>query len=475
MAGRQSASRRRALVPWLRYYDCRQSHDALNHIQPISRLQEAFVTAVAVGFAVVCLRAASSIGMMYDALEYFALAQKIWHGEFASWQVNRTYGYPLFLALCSGLQEVSPDRLRILAFWGQLGVHLGAAFLVSRRLGRAFRSSNAARLAFAIAALNPVLLAHTAECLSDLLSAIAVVVAVALSWRADEDGAAPRAVVRRAAISLFCAAFAAMIRPVNVMILLAVAVSWAIRSVVWRDVPRRTLLYGLVAGAAAFLPQIVLNYGITGAFNPLLARSHYSSQLSMGMSALRYDTVVVEGVPPWGRYANPFYQPVFHRPLDFWRADPAGYALTLLLHAFAMGDHTHAFTYVTELRPWYRWPLSALNYLLGYLALVGLVLGLWRTWRRRGVDEVGFVLLSTALAGAAYLAVHLPVLVETRFSLPLHGLATPFVVFALRHAAVRSAENRGMVWWLVLGGLVFVALCASLSMWIARQAPWLAA
>jgi transposase InsO family protein len=40
-AYRSSARRRRALAPWLRYYNGRRSHSALNYRPPISRLQEA--------------------------------------------------------------------------------------------------------------------------------------------------------------------------------------------------------------------------------------------------------------------------------------------------------------------------------------------------------------------------------------------------------------------------------------------------
>jgi hypothetical protein len=134
-----------------------------------------------------------------------------------------------------------------------------------------------------------------------------------------------------------------------------------------------------------------------------------------------------------------------------------------------MLDHDLPFTYVTDLSPWYRWPLFLVNFLLLALAAAGLALGIARWARRRRLDEAGFVVASTAAVGAAYAALYLPVEVESRFGLPLQALATPLIVAGLA-AVAGPGRLRARARMLVLAALPLALGAAMLlSRWIQRQ------
>jgi hypothetical protein len=213
---------------------------------------------------------------------------------------------------------------------------------------------------------------------------------------------------------------------------------------------------------------------VFGTPSPLIVSSLYRNQTEWGMSGLRYATDVRPGKRPDIDYVNPLYrgEPT---PREFFKRRPVAYLATLGLHGFAMMDHDFVFTYITEARPWYRWPVAIANDLLLYGAVLGGILST-RRWRRSGrIDEIGFVFLSSAIAGAAYLAVYLPVKVETRFALPLDLLATPFIVFGLMSVArwLRDPGAGRRLLAVLASAAVFVGACVWLSAWLTRQAPGL--
>src|SRR5947209_618832 len=72
-------------------------------------------------------------GLIYDAYGYYALAQRIVEGGlFAAAYPVRTYGYPLFVAACTGFTRVGPDTARALVFHAQLVLLLVSAALCAR-------------------------------------------------------------------------------------------------------------------------------------------------------------------------------------------------------------------------------------------------------------------------------------------------------------------------------------------------------
>ena len=249
------------------------------------------------------------------------------------------------------------------------------------------------------------------------------------------------------------------------MVVAALVLVWAIRAVRWRDV-------GLAGAGAAiaglvppFIPQVLINHRLFGTFNPLIEKDLYRQQANWGMGALKYATLVQPDQSPFLVYVNPLYRGDA-TPALFLRHHPLHYLATLALHGFAMIDPDLPFTYVTDLAPWYRWPLAVFSYLLVYAALAGSLVGLARILRRRELTADTFVVLSSVLVAGACLALYLPVEVEGRFGLPLLALATPLAVAGV--ALVRSGppRRRSATAFFALGALAAVLGGVVLSRWI---------
>lgn len=64
-------------------------------------------------------------------------------------------------------------------------------------------------------------------------------------------------------------------------------------------------------------------------------------------------------------------------PAAYLLTQPHLPAATLAIHAFGLLDQDYPFVYIPEIDPWYRWPLSILNYLLLWTIAAGLARG-WR-------------------------------------------------------------------------------------------------
>ncbi len=111
----------------------------------------------------------------------------------------------------------------------QLAVYLVACAYVGRRLADVFDSPGLGVLAYAVGALNPILLLHVSETLSDLLSAVLILVSVALAWKAPGRGA-PRSPTRQIFLSFFFAAAAVAVRPANIVVVVALVLVWAVRA-----------------------------------------------------------------------------------------------------------------------------------------------------------------------------------------------------------------------------------------------------
>ncbi len=409
--------------------------------------------------------------LIYDSFSYHFLANiSRERGLFAwpAWAADlRTYGYPLFLCFATGWQDLSPEVTRLVVFHVQLALYILACAFVARSLGKLFRSSRVRVAAYLLTVLNPLVLLHTTEVLTDLLSSVLVLLAVALAWKLPDRGAPSRA---RAFLSFLCAASATMVRPSNVSVVAALGLVWVLRHLLWRDVTPRAIAAMLAGLVLPFLPQMAMNAVVFGRPHPLIVNSLYSEQMQWGMGGLKYGTVVIGGQSPFLDYPSP----LFHwekSPWAFLRAHPLRYVATLALHGFAMLDHDFPFTYITDLRPWYRWPLSVLNYLWLWAALLGLAAALARCGRQRRLDPIDFGLAASGIIAAAYIALHLPILVENRFGLPVDLLAVPFIVsggVSARRSLQGAHAGRALA-ALALSAAAFVGACVVLSTWVSRQ------
>jgi hypothetical protein len=415
--------------------------------------------------------------LIYDAWGYAELARRLSRlgpmGVASEW---RTYGYPLFVALCNGFHPDGPRTVRALVFAVQLVIYLGACAFGARVLASAFGSPRFGRIVYVAGALNPFLLARTTECLSDLLSAVLVYISVLFVIPRAAPPESPSAVARRATMSFAAAALATIVRPSNLAVLAAIGFLWIVRQARWRELRRSSVAPILAAIVLPFLPQLIVNASAFGRLQPLIVESLYAKQIGWGMSGLKYGALVVHGEPPQVHYDNPFYRSET-TVADFARRRPAAYFATLGLHLFAMFDHDFLLTYSTEAHPSYRWPLSVLNYAFLFLVLAGIATFCReaRNAEPRRAAEIfaGFALLVAAVSSVA---LYIPTLVESRFAAPAEILLTPFLAVAVERFR-RLRETRR---WRTLAAAgvmaaLFVAGSARLSAWIAAQSPRLAA
>jgi len=402
---------------------------------------------------------------IYDSWGYCHLGEIIRTRGLSAWPTDvRTYGYPLFLAVVAGFRAVPLEELRLLVFVVQLTIYLGACAYVGRKLADVFQSPGLGVLAYAIGALNPILLLHASEVLTDLLSAVLILVSVALSWRAP-GRERPFSPVRQIFLSFFFAAAAVAVRPANIVIVAALVLVWAVRALRWKDVGLAGAGAALAGLIPPLLPQVLINHRLFGTLNPLIEKDLYRRQAIWGMAALKYATLARTDHSPSLVYPNPLYHGDA-TPALFLRNHPLHYLATLALHGFGMLDPDLPFTYVTDLEPWYRWPLGVFVYLLVYAAFAATLFSALRMIRRRELDAGGFVVLSAVLVAGACLALYLPVEVESRFGLPLVALATPLIVAGaalLRDGRALARPARAL---LLLGALLAVLGGVSLSLWI---------
>jgi hypothetical protein len=413
--------------------------------------------------AVVLACAAFSGGfreLRYDSFHYYSLSRILSGEGLGNLQSRvRTYGYPLFLSLCTGFRDVDPGTTRALAFAAQLVIYLAACLYAARVGARIFRSDAFFFATYAVTALNPIALIHATEVLTDLLSAVLLLLAVLIPLE-------PGRPVRRGFLAFLSAGFAVAVRPANLVVLPALFIVWLLRARFFGERARGGLLAGVAAASLAMLPQIYNNVRAYDAWTPLVVERLYGEQAGWGTAMLKYGTLVVAGEEPEIVYENPFRPEGVSTPGRFLRRNPLGYLATLALHGFALFDHDLPFTYVQDVRPWFRWPIALWNYAFLFLAGTGVVLGLAEGKKLEPSARLYFA--ATILVGLFYVALYLPVAAESRFSLPLYAILAPAAVFGFAELR-QGPRDRAAISW-VAGG-AFLLLCAWLSLWLSAHAP----
>lgn len=437
------------------------------------------VTLGAVGLAVWLLNVGQQ-QVIYDARGYYELAALIGHNGLFGYSIApdassgilptllqvKPNGYPLFVAVCGVLSTFDVDRLHQVVFAVQLLIYLLVCHFAARRLGRVFQSRTIELVVFAATALNPLLLIQTTELLSDLLSATLVYLAVVLALPLPGPTQHP-VPARPFFLSFLVASLATVVRSANVVIMAALALIWLLRWLLFRDIRWRLTPAVVVLAVLPFIPQVVNNYRAFGSTSPFVARNEYAGDLGAGASTLKYLSVVIPGQNPQWIYENPFL-PAGTSSLDtLLQHQLPGYVATLALHGFAVLDQDYPFTYVTDLRPWYRWPISIADYCFLGLAGLGMYLGLRASGGSRR-DTRWFAFLATLLASAACLAIYLPPHVENRYSMPIYPLLTLSAAFASLELlrSLRSTGRRPFVVASTTLLTVFVAMSAALSNWM---------
>jgi hypothetical protein len=422
---------------------------------------------------------AASIG---DAVNYQEIAWKIVrNGLFSagSYSPLRTYGYPLFLSSLAWVEKWTSIPLNILAAEVQCALYLLAAWLLRNEIRRI--SKRFGRSVLVAMCLNVFVLGYLAETLTEGLTIILILLC-ASCWFWSVRRFRTHKWLLPAAIGGLVAGFSVMVRPGNMF----VPCAWVAGHLVL--VFRRPLFISsgeLMRRGAVFLlllcavgtpcvPQLYSNAIHAKKATPLMADDLPNLQFYLGVYYLK----VVWGVPPVPQLVISYHNPVVkwaashadpNHPLSWYQRNPGPGLLTFCLHVFALLDQDFIFTYVVDLAPPYRVPLSIVNHFLIGLALFAL----WR-WCRpgRSAGRADPVLRASLVAVLVYIAGILAVYgasrVEARYGLPLIVLAAPLAAAGI--GMLRGMPRRS------LAGVSIAIVCYTVvallgSEWMRSQSP----
>ncbi len=424
-------------------------------------------------------------GLYFDAEGYYHLGEGIAkEGLFKYADQLRTYGYPLFVAICWTFSNHVSSTVQFIIFNAQLAIFLATCFYASRVVGDLVKRRWFSFAVYASTVLNPLLLIYTTEVLSDLLSAVLVLLAVLFAVRRPRgvkgNGSVPEIEQKgkkndsgwSAFLSFLLAGTATIVRPGSVSLVLALIIIWAIRLIVFKEVAIRTLILMVVGLSIPFVPQLINNYREYHQASPLIVHDLYSDALVYGMEYLKYTSFVFPGDSEALPYLNPFFDSSIGSPTEFFLKRPLGYLLTIGIHAFALFDFDFAFPYIVDLHPWYRWPLSLINYPFLFTTTFGIFCYLRRFVAKKRLSRVTLAFGGMFTASIIYLLIYLPSVVENRYSLPAYLLASPFFVYGL----VKTKETLASRRWQAAGAFalffgIFLTGCVFLSEWLQAQAP----
>jgi hypothetical protein len=433
----------------------------------------------------VCLRASTLLAaallllhlrspLLADAFVYQVYAFRAHEiGLFQDLGTLRTYGYPLFLYALTPLTGLDHLHLSLAAGVAQYLLFAGGTMgLWSCVPAHNTRLRTAILLGLL---LNPWLIAHVTDALTEGLVLGLLVSAAALTVRAFVRQTVLGYTISVAGAALLMA-LSVVVRPASVVLCVAwlAAVLLALPLLPTAPVKRvqRALASLLVTSVACLLvwgPQVLYNQRVSGelAF-PLVCRLG-DLQLAWGLHLWKYETLQLPlgGVAPW-YYPNPWLTnaPALSPALSWYLQHPVAGAATVLAHLFNSFSVNYLFTYVEDLRAWHTWPLRALYWVLTILGAHQA--WLWTVqWRHRARERIGaragappalVVALLVVLAVAATLALNSFTAVEVRFNLvPIAVVSVLGVHAALGVPAGHALQTNAARW---LGALVVVAALA---------------
>jgi hypothetical protein len=392
----------------------------------------------------------------------------------------RTYGYPLFLALCKLFTSDDVKTFQLAVFWIQLFLYLGMMYLGSRIIAASVRAPRLTSPLYLCTALNPWLLVHCSDLLTDFLSAALIYLNFSLLLRSciapekDKEGG-PVGLWGTTGLLFFLLGFSVMLRPANLILAPATFALWSVTA--YRRSGKHLLALPVLAliFAIPFIPQVANNYAISGKLRPLVIQDIYQGTSPWG---IRYITAAAssDGVSPWlfihrNPYVNSSLPDEELAPQRFRRQHPRSYLLTCAAHALFLFNQDTPFTYLKASTSWYRWPSSFFSFAFLGLALYGICVAARRAWRRGLSDRLSFAVMVALILSGSYVAIYLPMPIETRYAIPLYLLLALFVVMGLARLgklfALGCYVQVGIfAVWLV----AFLACCISLSSWLDRFA-----
>jgi hypothetical protein len=376
-----------------------------------------------------------------DSVGYGFIASEIKRvGVFAPWIGNdvRTYAYPLFISIVSSQQDLV---LPMAGYFTPNVAIVQSAFYIAACLSLFFvvyPTSRAAAWCCAVGLLcNPFILNYVPLRLTEGLNATVLValtaIVCALSLR-------ERSLFQSCVLILIggaIAGFALALRPANFVVVGA----WLgfIVFHIWRVGMRRVglTLCAMAGLALPLFPQILLNALYHGAFTPFPIMDLGSTQIRLGLLALKYETNL-SGVGPLQLfYHNPFVdrRDVSELGWHIYLLRPQQGIPTMFAHVFNSVNHGYFFTYVYDRHPPYYIPMQIVNHVMLFAAVASAV-SLARFDKRLALKNSGtsfanglwiFLLLGFVLT----CGVNSVSLSETRFGLAVFCLSGPLAALGI--------------------------------------------
>lgn len=301
------------------------------------------------------------------------------YGVFHDFGSVRTYGYPLFLYLLSFFTGSNQQLLSVVSGMTQYALFFGASLwlaVLASRISKALSLSVLSGLLF-----NPLLVAMVTDTLTESLSVPLFLGLTATSFLALRGG---RSSVGWLAIGAFVAAYAVMVRPSNLVFVIAWHLAVVLASLIdrYRGGIRSIVVtgaLGTVAAVTVWGPQAIYNLHSFGSLRFLPYCNLGDFQVSYSVIAWKYDTVSQDGVAGAWNYLNPLFTGVMpsNGGWGWYVENPISGIITILAHIFNSFSVTSLFTYVTDFHPIYGMPLRTLYWFVFGAGLVGIFSGLY--------------------------------------------------------------------------------------------------
>ena len=322
----------------------------------------------------------------------------------------RTYGYPLILWLYSLIAGFASPSIALVAGIAQLAAYGAAVLWLASRV----ESAALARAVVIGLLLNPVLVPLVADVLTEGVSLILAVLALACLFNAAR-AERTALVLAWAAIGAAATNFALMVRPANLALVIAWNAGLALSLLVSRPEVRRVrvaLGYSIAFVATAVMawaPQ----YLDTGTILP--AHPLFHGETMMGVRFMKYATIVNGAGEAQGfLFPNPWcVGPLPHESVWAWYvAHPWHGLATLAAHIFAAFNFDYPFVYVYDADPSYSPVLAGFMW---FVAAVGVVNGILicKFQLRRDLAVTGMVATLFVVA----LGLNSLIMVESRFNM----------------------------------------------------------
>lgn len=408
----------------------------------------------------------SHVALIGDAASHLQMGQQMQaDGVMGRYSLSsvRTIGYPAFIALA--IKAPLPLKLTAKIVVLQTLLYWLVATLLLVFSPHLLQDQRHRRLLALGLFLNPLAALYCAEVLTEGLSLVALLGSATILLVLSGDS-------RRRRIPLLfslgiLAGLALIIRPANLALVAASLVGVATPMLL-----RGTSLGRRVAAVVASLLPVLV--GIYVAISPQLASNwkHFNKatpfptielgkfQVQSGILLLRYGTFVANPVAQI-RYTNPFAKAHALKPsdgIDWYGRNPGAGLLSVAGHAFATVAQDPLYTYTTDLKPWYRIPVLAVN---AFVVIAGLAWLLGSFWRNRVLALRNPVACFLLVVVAAALTIGAFSAAESRF-----GLQVVSIVFVGSCLAVGSGSKRLRSKWLIagiVGSPLFVFLALKLG------------